>query len=36
MDDLIDYLRKKGFGTIEEKSLREERNGLRCRILCKK
>jgi len=36
VDDLINYLSKKGFGTIEEKSIREERNGMRCRILCRK
>jgi len=36
VDDLINYLGKKGFGTIEQKSIREERNGLRCTILCKR
>jgi 2-polyprenyl-3-methyl-5-hydroxy-6-metoxy-1,4-benzoquinol methylase len=36
VDDLVNYLCKKGFATIEQKAIREERNGLRCRIICKR
>jgi len=36
VDDLMAYLQKRGYVHILENTLREERNGLRCRIICAK